>query len=175
MIPAAVLGIIVGTFAFDYMNDQTIRLIIGAIALIFAVDHWFGRRDGAPTGVSVLKGGFWSSVAGFTSFVAHAGGPPMSVYLLPQRLERTLFVGTMVIFFTAVNLAKLGPYWWLGQLAPGNLATSLVLMPAAPLGVVLGIYLRDRISAKIFYETCYVFLAIVGAKLSWDGISGLMG
>lgn len=175
MIPAAVVGIVIGTLTFDYMNDQAIRLIVGAIALIFAADHWIGRRADTPTGTSILKGGFWAAVAGFTSFVAHAGGPPMSVYLLPQRLDQRLLVGTTVIFFTAVNLAKLAPYWWFGQLALGNLLTSLVLMPVAPLGVVLGLYLRDKISPKVFYEICYVFLAIVGVKLSWDGLSHLIG
>jgi len=175
MIPAAVCGIAIGTLTFDYMNEQTIRLIIGGIALGFAADHWIGRRTDEPAGTSIVKGGFWSAVAGFTSFVAHAGGPPMSVYLLPQRLDRAVFVGTTVIFFTAVNLAKLVPYWWLGQLAPGNLLTSLVLMPVAPVGVVLGIYLRDKISPKVFYETCYVLLTIAGAKLLWDGLSQTFG
>jgi len=80
-------------------------------------------------------------------------------------------VGTTVVFFTAVNYAKLLPYWWLGQLEAGNLMTSLVLMPLAPIGVWLGIWLRDKISPTIFYETCYVFLAIVGAKLVWDGLA----
>jgi len=174
MIPAAVFGIIVGTLTFDYMNEETIRLIIGGIAVTFAADHWIGKRSATPAGTSIVKGGFWSAVSGFTSFVAHAGGPPMSVYLLPQRLDRAIFVGTTVIFFTAVNLAKLGPYWWLGQLGPGNLLTSLVLLPLAPLGVGLGIYLRDKISPKVFYETCYVLLSIAGTKLTFDGIVGLM-
>ena len=171
MVPAAVIGIVVGTLMFDYMNEQAIRLLIGSIALIFALDHWVGRRQAEPAGTSVIKGGFWSAVAGFTSFVAHAGGPPMSVYLLPQRLDRALFVGTTVVFFTAVNYAKLLPYWWLGHLEAGNLMTSLVLMPLAPIRVWLGIWLRDKISPTIFYETCYVFLAIVGAKLVWDGLA----
>jgi uncharacterized protein len=169
MAPAAVVGIIVGTLLFDYMNEQTIRLLIGTIALVFALDHWIGKRKAEPASTSFVKGSFWSAVSGFTSFVAHAGGPPMSVYLLPQRLDRAIFVGTTVVFFTAVNYAKLVPYWWLGQLEVGNLLTSLVLMPLAPVGVWLGIWLRDKISPTVFYETCYVFLAIVGAKLIWDG------
>lgn len=175
IVPAAGVGIVIGTLTFDVMDESTIRLIIGGIALSFAADHWIGRRSKEPAGRSTLKGGFWATVAGFTSFVAHAGGPPLSVYLIPQRLDRALFVGTTVIFFTAVNYAKLLPYWWLGQLAPGNLATSLVLMPLAPIGVILGIRLRDKISPVMFYETCYILLSIAGLKLSWDGISALMG
>lgn len=174
IVPAAGVGILIGTFTFGAIDENTIRLIIGGIALIFAADHWIGRRGEEAAGTSVIKGGFWSIVAGFTSFVAHAGGPPLSVYLLPQRLDRALFVGTTVIFFTAVNYTKLVPYWWLGQLAPGNLMTSLVLMPLAPIGVLLGIRLREVVSQKLFYETCYVFLTLAGAKLTWDGVSGLM-
>jgi uncharacterized protein len=66
----------------------------------------------------------WGSVAGFTSTMAHAGDPPVAVYLLPQRLPPRVFAGTMAIVFAVMNHAKLVPYAWLGQLRAGNLLTS---------------------------------------------------
>ncbi|MCH8197312.1 MAG: sulfite exporter TauE/SafE family protein, partial [Proteobacteria bacterium] len=113
-------------------------------------------------------------VSGFTSFLAHAGGPPVNVYLLPQRMDMTLFVGTKVVFFIIVNFVKLIPYAWLGQLHAGNLATSLVLIPLAPVGVGLGLWLHRRIDNELFYRICYVILFLVGIRLLYDGVSDLI-
>ena len=77
------------------------------------------------------------AAGGFTSFIAHAGGPPISIYLLRRPLDRTDFVATTVLLFAAINYVKLLPYGWLGQLSAENLATSLVLAPLAPVGVDL--------------------------------------
>ena len=113
--------------------------------------------------------------AGFTSFIAHAGGPPASMYLLRRPLNRTEFVATAVFFFAVVNYVKLVPYAWLGQFDTTNLATSLVLAPAAPLGVLIGVYLHKRVSDRIlFLRVVYVLLFLVGLKLIWDGLPGLL-
>jgi len=114
-------------------------------------------------------------VSGFTSFVAHAGGPPLSVYLLPQNMDKTLFVGTTVIYFAFVNYLKLVPYSLLGQFSGENLLTSLILSPLAPLGMWLGIWLHRRIDERLFYQTVYLMLAVVGLKLLYDGLAALIG
>jgi uncharacterized protein len=116
---------------------------------------------------------FLAAASGLTSTIAHAGGPPLSIYLLPQRLEKAQLVGTTVVFFAAVNLAKLAPYWWLGLFDARNLATSAVLVPLAPVGIWLGVSLMRRLPEAVFYRVCYSMLAVVGAKLLWDGIAGL--
>jgi uncharacterized membrane protein YfcA len=95
------------------------------------------------------------------------------MYLLRRPLDRTDFVATTVLFFTIVNYTKLVPYAWLGQLAPANLATSLVLAPLAPLGVYTGVYLHKRVSDRLFFGVVYVLLAVVAVKLVWDGFAGL--
>ncbi|HJP20825.1 MAG: sulfite exporter TauE/SafE family protein [Alphaproteobacteria bacterium] len=172
MVPAVLLGIAIGTATAGLLDERDIRLIVGSIAVLFALDYWLRRGESrAAAGRSVLKGGFWSVVAGFTSFVSHAGGPPISVYLLPQKLDKTTYVGTTVVLFAIVNYVKLVPYAWLGQLAPGNLLTSLVLAPLAPLGMGLGIWLHNRVSPRFFYQACYVLIFVVGAKLAWDGVT----
>ncbi|BBK32219.1 hypothetical protein EDC65_1019 [Stella humosa] len=177
LLPAALIGIALGTITFGWLSEAGIRLVIGAIAVLFVLRHAAGMlgRDharhrpppGRPAGI------FWSAMAGYTSFVAHAGGPPLSVYLLPQNLHKTVFVGTTVVFFAVVNYAKLAPYWWLGQLVPGNLATSLVLLPLAPIGMGLGFWLHRRIDPVMFFRICHGLLLVTGVKLVWDGLRGL--
>ena len=174
LIPAGLLGILVGTFTFGYLTDAHIRILIGLISVLFVGNFFFGRRGaGNQTRPSLVRGGFWGTVAGFVSFGVHAGGPPVNIYLLPQRLDKSRFVGTTVIFFTVVNYVKLVPYYFLDQLNPGNLLTSLVLAPLAPLGVWLGIKLHYRVNERLFYNLAYLFLLITGAKLLIDGFTAL--
>ena len=174
MVPGALIGIAVGAFTFRYLDDDLVRLMIGTIAVVFALYYWFGgararrRRPASP-----LTGGQGSAVAGFTTFVAPPGGPPVQVYLLPQRMDKTLFVGTTVIFFFVVNYAKLVPYAMIGQFSAENLATALVLAPLAPIGMRLGIRLHGVVSQALFYRLCYGALTITGAKLIWDWAAAL--
>ena len=108
-------------------------------------------------------------VSGFTSFMAHAGGPPLNVYLLPQGLEKRLFVGTAEVFFMFVNWMKLVPYALLGQFHTGNLTTSLAQAPLAPAGIWLDVWLQSRVSDRVFYGV----LLFTGLKLGYYGVVGV--
>jgi uncharacterized membrane protein YfcA len=114
---------------------------------------------------------FWSSLSGLTSFLAHAGSAPIMAYLLPQRLDRQVYVGTTVWFFFASNYAKIIPYAVLGQLDPGNLATALVLLPLVPVGVRLGVLVQGKVDDQMFYRISYWALLGIGLKLVYDGIA----
>ena len=114
MLPAAMFGMALGTAMFGLLEPDHIRLMLGFIAVAFALDHWLRPKQPNPKSPNVGTGSFWSAAAGFTSFLAHSGGLPLSVYLLPQRLDRTVFVATSVFFFFVVNYVKLIPYAWLG-------------------------------------------------------------
>jgi uncharacterized membrane protein YfcA len=177
MIPGAVVGIGIGALSFEYMNEHALRLMLGAIAIGFTVRHWLGSRGGterAPAPRHAVKGAFWAGVSGFTSTIAHAGGPPAAVYLLPQRMDKTVFVGTTVMFFFAVNYLKLVPYWMIGQFTGINLATSLVLLPLAPVGMMLGFWLHSRINSTWFYRIVYGLVFLTGCRLIWLGSAGLL-
>lgn len=175
LIPAALLGIAVGALLFGCMSADVVRLIVGAIALIFAVHYWLhltGAQTERPpvpraTGIAGAAG------AGFTSFVAHAGGPPLSMYLLRRSLDKTQFVATTVLFFAVVNYVKLVPYAWLGQLSTSNLSASLLLAPFAPIGIAAGIWLHDRVSERLFFRSACIFLFALSLKMISDGIRGL--
>jgi hypothetical protein len=176
LVPGSVLGILLGTATFRFLDENHIRLLIGALALAFVLRYWLVRKSAAePKAPNRRAGSLWAALSGFTSFVAHAGGPPLSVYLLPQQMDKTLFVGTTVIYFAFVNYLKLIPYSFLGQFSGENLVTSLLLSPLAPLGMWLGIWLHRRIDERLFYQTVYLMLAVVGLKLLYDGLAPSIG
>ncbi len=173
MVPGALAGIAVGALTFRTLDENLVRLLIGAIAIGFTTHHWARPRpSNRPTRPNRLVGGVSSAIAGFTSFVAHAGGPPVQFYLLPQRMDKTVLVGTTVVFFFVVNYVKLVPYGWLGQFSSDNLMTSLALGPLAPFGIWLGVRLHKVIPRELFYRLCYAMLFVSGVKLLWDGLAG---
>jgi uncharacterized membrane protein YfcA len=174
MLPAGVIGVAVGWLSAGMLTDNSIKVIVGLIAVAFTLHYWIGARDLPPERPNVWKGSVWSSVAGYTSFLAHAGGPPLNMYLLPQRLDKARFVATTVIFWGAINYLKLIPYAALGQFDNRNLLASLVLLPLTPLGIRIGIWMNRRLTPFWFYRICYALTFAVGAKLLWDGGSGLL-
>lgn len=170
--PGAVFGTAIGFATFDALSPDALRVMVGVIALVFALRWWFAREPEAARAAGYARGTFWSTLAGFTSFSVHAGGPPLHVYLLSQRLDKSTFQATTVAFFFAINWLKIGPYAWLGQLDTANLATSLVLAPLAPIGIALGARLHHRIDETIFFRVVYASLVVIGAKLIYDGVQG---
>ena len=168
-----VVGVALGTLTFRYFDEAWIRIMLGVMALGFVLLRYARRAVLRPAGTSTPKGLFWSVVSGLTSTIAHAGGPPISIYLLPQRLDKAVMVGTTVIFFAVINAVKLVPYAWLGLFDARNLTTSALLAPLAPLGIWIGVTLMRRLSEDLFYRICYALLLIVGAKLLWDGVAAL--
>ena len=118
-------------------------------------------------------GGFWGLLCGFTSMVAHAGGPPFQIYVMPQKLKPAVFVGTGAVFFAAMNLVKLIPYLALGQLNGQNLLASAALLPFAVSATFAGVWLVRRVPPERFYGIIYWLLLLVGAKLVYDGLRDL--
>jgi uncharacterized protein len=172
LVPAGLLGTVVGTVLFGVMSRQTVSAVVGGMTLLFLAQRLlFPPRGDVPRHAKPL--GFVLGIAsGFTSFVAHAGGPPIHAYVLPLRLPPITFTATMAVFFGAVNLSKWIPYTWLGLIDARNMTTSLVLMPLAPLGVWAGVWLARRIQSTWFYRLAYAGMFLTGVKLLWDGWAG---
>ena len=103
--------------------------------------------------------------------ISHAGGPPFQIYVMPQRLEARVFVGTSVLFFAAVNWMKVPPYLALGQFSAANLATSAALFPLALVATWLGVILVRRFSNERFYICVCVLMVLIGVKLVFDGFA----
>ncbi len=170
LLPAGLLGTLVGTLLFGLLSEKTVAAVVGGLTLLFLAQRLVfpPRRDAPPPPKAV--GFVLGVVGGFTSFVAHAGSPPLSAYLLPLRLEPLRLAATMAVLFGAINLSKWIPYAWLGLLDGRNLVTSLALMPLAPLGVWLGVWATRRIDPAWFYRVAYTGMFLTGAKLLWDGL-----
>lgn len=175
LIPGALAGILVGSLVFGQMSNRAILAMVGLTTLLFlARTLWLARHPEAPPPAphDPIKGAICAAGSGFTSTIAHAGSPPLAIYLYPRRLDRQVMAATTVVFFGVVNYVKLVPYFFLGILSVGNLATSLVLLPLAPVGVYLGIWMQRHVPDAVFYRVLYVLLAITGVKLTWDGMFG---
>lgn len=169
LIPFGLVGTVVGTLLFRVLPAHTVAGVVGVFTLLFLVQRLaFPPRSDAPP-PSKTAGAVLTAIGGFTSFIAHAGGPPVNAYVIPLRLTPVAYTATLAYFFFVVNLSKWIPYAWLGLLDWRNMATSLVLLPLAPLGVWLGIRIARRIDAVWFYRFVYLGMLLTGLKLSWDG------
>jgi uncharacterized membrane protein YfcA len=170
LIPCGLVGIVIGALLFKLLDAHTVAGIVGLFTLLFLVQRLLfpPRADSAPA--PRWLGAVLTATAGFTSFIAHAGGPPINAYIIPMRLSPVKFTATMAFFFFIINLAKWIPYAWLGLLDWRNLATSLVLLPIAPIGVWLGVWLARRIDQVLFYRLVYLGMFLTGTKLVWDAL-----
>jgi len=175
-VPAVLLvGLSKSGFAsgFGSLATPMMALVIGltgALTLAFLAQRLlFPPRQDAPPAPAWV-GSACATVSGFTSFVAHAGGPPLAAYLLPQKLPPLAYSGTMAVFFGVVNLAKWVPFSALGLIDLRNMATALVLLPLAPAGVWLGVWMTRHVSNTWFYRLAYTGMLLTGLKLLWDGL-----
>lgn len=169
LVPWALVGTVAGTLLFRALPAHTVAGIVGVFTLLFLAQRLL--RPPRPDDVPPPKplGALLTVVSGFTSFISHAGGPPLNAYLIPLRLSPVVFTATVAYLFFVVNLSKWVPYAWLGLLDMRNLATSLVLMPLAPLGVWIGVRVARRIDPTWFYRCVYAGMLLTGLKLVWDG------
>ncbi len=162
------LGIVIGTLLFRVLDARLVAGIVGGFTLLFLAQRLLfpPRTDSPPPPRWV--GFMLTATSGFTSFIAHAGGPPINAYVIPMRLSPLVFTGTMAFFFFVVNLSKWVPYAWLGLLDWRNMSTSLALLPFAPLGVWVGVRIAHRIQPQLFYRLVYSGMFLTGVKLLWD-------
>jgi uncharacterized membrane protein YfcA len=176
LIPASILGVAAGWLLAARVSEDAVRLAVGVISIAFVAYMLIRDRLGlAPVATpGVPAGVLWGSLAGFTSFISHAGSPPFQVYVMPQNLKPRVFAGTATMFFAAVNLIKLPPYLMLGQLSRQNLAVSALLIPVAVLSTFAGVWLVRRVSADRFYAIILVITFLIGVKLTYDAVLALV-
>lgn len=168
LLPGVVAGVVVGVHFIGRFSSQQLNQAIGFLAVAFvsfqfvkelifraegtfAPNHWVG----VPCGIG----------AGITSSFAHGAGPIVSLFLIPQRLPKEIYVGTTVLVFTWVNWIKL-PFFVQNEIITGpTVHTSLVYLPLVPMGVWLGVWLNRKFSDALFTRMVYVMTFLAGVEL----------
>ena len=173
LILGAVPGVALGVGLYRVANADVLRLLIGVISLLFVTWH-LAQRAGLihrfQQRLSAQAGAIAGIVAGFTSFVSHAGGPPVAAYLLSQRLPKTTFQATTVLVFWVINIAKFVPYAFLGLFTVQTALADLLLAPFAIAGAWLGVRVHHVLPESLFFAITYVLLTLTGSKLIWDAL-----
>lgn len=174
LIPFALLGTVIGTLLFKVLDSHLVAGTVGVFTLLFLAQRLlFPPKADSPPPPKWL-GALLTTTSGFTSFIAHAGGPPVNAYVIPLRLSPVRFAATMAFLFFVVNLSKWVPYAWLGLLDARNMATSLMLLPLVPVGVWVGVRIARRINPVLFYRLLYGGMFLTGCKLLWDGFGATL-
>ncbi len=176
LVPAGVLGVFVGWLTASVVSDTVISFLIGAMGVAFCLNMWLRKQANTPPQPThAVKGWFWGTLAGFTSFISHAGAPPFQVYMLPQKLTKAEFAGTATLFFAVINAAKIWPYQNLRPYSPETLWSAAALIPFALVGAVCGAYLTRRLADAWFYRLVQGSLFVVSVKLMFDALLSQFG
>ena len=173
LIIGGIPGVLLGAALYRIAEPDLLRLLIGFISVAFVVFQLTTRsgrvtttRRSLPGRAGVMAG----LVAGFTSFVSHAGGPPAAIYLLSRGLPKLAYQGTTVLVFWALNIAKFVPYAFLGIFTLETVQASAMLVPFALLGTWLGVRAHRIVPERLFFGLTYALLLVTGTKLIWDGL-----
>ncbi|MGK0444972.1 MAG: putative membrane protein YfcA [Bermanella sp.] len=161
IVPAALIGIAIGSLLLTYTPGHVLQITLGVISIMFAcwqsLTPLFGKMRGA--------GIFWGGISGITSTLIHAGGPPINIYLIAKALPKLTWLATSAIFFGVMNIVKVIPYSLTGQWNAEILWLSLILVPVAYLGIWLGHKVQHRFSEQHFMKICRVLLFVSGVLL----------
>jgi uncharacterized protein len=169
-------GLALGWLFFTAIDPRIVVLVIALVTLVFTL-RWFLRDRLAPPqphGVRPVRAVALATISGFTTFIAHAGGPPMAIYLLGRNLDKAVYAGTTVAVFMLGNFIKLGPFIALGLERPQALAAALAFAPVVPLGVWAGKALHDRMDQRRLFWWCHLLLLVAGLKLLVDAVGSLL-
>jgi len=175
LLPALVVGIVGGYLLMRVLDRGLVAIAIALITLAFAALFFAGGGQVAVRPRSIPNALLAGASSGVTTMVAHAGGPPLALYLLRRGLPKEVYAGTTSLFFTVGNAIKMGP--WLALARPtSELWTLMVLcLPVIPLGVWIGWRLHHRLDQRQLYRICYGLLVLTALKLLWDGVSRIYG
>jgi uncharacterized protein len=174
LVPACVVGIAAGFLLMRAIDARLTGIVIALITLAFA-GHWLiGGAIPQARPRSTAKALLWGTIGGITTMVAHSGGPPIAMYLLPLGLPKAVYAGTTSIVFTAINLVKAGPWLVLGRPTLPLWTLMALCLPVVPIGIHAGWLLHERLSPQQMYRACYGLLVVTSLKLLWDGARGYL-
>jgi uncharacterized membrane protein YfcA len=166
------LGVFIGWTTAHLVIEWVVTIIIGIMGAVFSINQIFWKSTASfkEQIISKKHGYFWCTVAGFTSFISHNGGPPWQIFTLSIGLSKRVFVGTSVIAFSYVNAIKLVPYYFLDQMSLDSLKVTFYLFFPASIAVYIGYVTVQLISEKVFLNVVTWALFVISLKLIWDGL-----
>jgi uncharacterized protein len=168
MMPFAIVGIVLGTVLLATLPDLVLRRVLGLFTLGIVVyklsSDSLKRVEYRPRNWHGYLAG-WA--AGFASALANLGGPPVTAYLLLQKLSPSVFIGTITLFFFVVNLIKLPGYLGANIIDLEQLLAIAWMLPVIPVGVWVGRAVVRRINNRLFEWSMMIVLV-------WAGISLLL-
>ncbi len=175
LVPGLVVGIGLGYLLFRLLDHRAIAIVMALVTLTF-VGLWLSKGAQVTvkprSGPKAIAAGLAS---GITTMVAHSGGPPLAMYLLPLGLSKEIYAGTTSLFFTVGNALKAAPWLLLARPTTDVWFLMAICLPAIPAGVWLGWRLHGSLDQRQIYRACYGLLVITALKLLWDGVSGYLG
>lgn len=172
LVPGLVVGIGLGYLLFRFLDHRAIAIVMAVVTLAF-VGLWLAA--GATVTIrprSTPKAITAGLASGITTMVAHSGGPPLAMYLLPLGLTKAVYAGTTSLFFTVGNTIKAVPWLLVVKPAAEVWILMALCLAAVPAGVWLGWRLHDRLDQRQLYRACYGLLVVTAVKLLWDGVAG---
>ena len=170
---AMTIGVGIGWATARLIPESYVTVLVGLISVVFALNQLLRKPVTALSRRAAWGPGlFWGTIAGFTSFVSHNGGPPYQVYTLPLGLKKAVFAGTSTIAFTYINAIKLVPYFFLGQINLDSLEVGLWLAPPAAAAVFFGVWVVKKLPEKLFFQIVTWSLLLIGVELIWKGLLG---
>lgn len=171
MLPGAVCGIAIAFFAVSQVPGDVVKLLVAGIGLSYlanAIRRRAMKNLPPPRRADVPRGLFWGALAGLTSYISHAGGPPFQAYVLPQRLDKMVYLGTTTIFFSTVNLLKMPPYILAGQVTHESVIQAAWLAPFALVGAWTGARISRILPERAFFILVEIALGVVSFKLIYE-------
>jgi uncharacterized membrane protein YfcA len=174
MLPGAALGVALAALIAAAVPEERLLLLLGAITLGFGLYRLWIERGGRLVAASNSPGWvgmLFGTAAGFTSQIAHAGGPPFQMWVTPRRLPHQTFVGTSSITFAAINVMKVPSYAALGSFSGDLLLGAALLMPLAVAATLAGVWLVRRLDSQRFYTLIYLLMVALGLRLIWQGLT----
>ncbi|MFG2725858.1 sulfite exporter TauE/SafE family protein [Streptomyces canus] len=173
LFPAVAVGVVAGTLFLQWADDGIVRTSIGAILLFMAaVTLWRRRAAGAAeepdevaTRTGRVKARSYGVLGGFTTMVANAGGPVMSMYLLSAGFRKLGFLGTSAFFFLIVNVSKVPFSVGLGLIDSHSLLLDLALVAFVVPGAFLGKWAVNRINQRLFEQLVIAATIVGGVQL----------
>jgi uncharacterized protein len=171
MVPGSLVGVFLGWWLAASVDSDQIRAMVGLISAVFGLYRLTGYRMKTARALPQWLASFWGGVSGFTSQVAHSGGPPFQVWAMTRNFPHTIFIGTSSIFFAVVNWIKVPAYFALDQFNWANMQLTLLFMPLAILSTFAGVWMVKRMKPERFYGVISILMVVVGIALLADSFA----